>query len=84
MRRQAPDDHHAIHVGCCGRSAARRRYFREFDAVEVQQTFYEPPRLATLARWRQEASADYAWVLFNNMSMWDDARRFKQLLARPV
>lgn len=25
-----------------------------------------------------------AWVLFNSMSMWDDARRFKQLLARPV
>jgi len=23
-----------------------------------------------------------AWVLFNNMSMWDDARRFKRLLAR--
>ena len=57
-----------IHVGCCGWCAARARYFREFEVIEVQQTFYEPPRLATLACWRQQAPAGF--------------RRFKRLLAR--
>jgi hypothetical protein len=28
------------------------------------------------------ARLERARVLFNNMSMWDDARRFKRLLAR--
>jgi hypothetical protein len=28
------------------------------------------------------ARLERVWVLFNNISMWDDARRFKQLLAR--
>ncbi len=35
-------------------------------------------------RWLVQQLRGYeeAWVLFNNMSMWDDARRFKRLLAR--
>ncbi len=52
-----------IHVGCCGWSAARARYFREFDVIEVQQTFYQPPRLTTLARWRQEAPAGFQFAI---------------------
>ncbi len=52
-----------IHVGCCGWCAARARYFRAFDVVEVQQTFYEPPRLTTLARWRQEAPAGFQFAI---------------------
>ncbi len=31
------------------------------------------------SRWR---GYEVAWVFYNNMSMWDDARRFKRLLAR--
>jgi uncharacterized protein YecE (DUF72 family) len=35
------------------------------------------------AGWRgRYVATEEAWVLFNNMSMWDDARRFKRLLAR--
>ena len=48
----------------------------ERDAVEVQQTFYEPPRPETVTRWRQEAGPD-----FNNVYMLDDARRFRERLG---
>lgn len=30
-----------IHVGTCGFCEAREKYFKDFDAVEVQQTFYK-------------------------------------------
>jgi len=51
------------HVGCCGWCTARARYFHEFDIIEVQQTFYEPPRIATLARWRQDAPACFQFAV---------------------
>lgn len=52
-----------IKVGCCGFPCARGAYFRRFPVVEVQQTFYQPPRLATLERWRREAPEDFAFTL---------------------
>jgi uncharacterized protein YecE (DUF72 family) len=35
-------------------------------------------------RWLAQQVHGYeeVWVLFNNMSMWEDVRRFKRLLAR--
>ncbi|WP_333840339.1 DUF72 domain-containing protein [Pelomicrobium sp.] len=52
-----------IRVGCCGFPMARAAYFRRFRLVEVQQTFYQPPRLETLARWRAEAGAGFEFTL---------------------
>jgi uncharacterized protein YecE (DUF72 family) len=52
-----------IRVGCCGWPVARGRYTREFDLVEVQQSFYRLPRLATVERWRGEVPADFEFVL---------------------
>lgn len=36
---------------------------RRFSLVEVQQTFYQPPRLATLKRWRDEAPRGFEFTL---------------------
>jgi uncharacterized protein YecE (DUF72 family) len=36
-----------IRVGCCGFPMAHAVYYRHFSVVEVQQTFYQPPRIAT-------------------------------------
>ena len=47
----------AIRVGCCGFPIARAEYYRRFPVVEIQQTFYNPPRVQTAVRWRQEAVA---------------------------
>ncbi|WP_245693469.1 DUF72 domain-containing protein [Deferrisoma camini] len=64
---------------------ARARYWERFRAVEVQQTFYRPPRIATLERWRAEAPAEAvfalkAWQVVTHPATSPTYRR----LARPV
>jgi hypothetical protein len=53
----------ALHVGCCGFPMAQAGYFRLFRLVEMQQTFYRPPRLATLERWRRSAPPGFEFTL---------------------
>ncbi len=50
-------------VGCCGFAQARAEYFAHLALVEVQQTFYKPPRLETAQRWRAEAPPDFEFTL---------------------
>jgi uncharacterized protein YecE (DUF72 family) len=50
-------------VGCCGFPLGRRRYYTEFSAVEVQQTFYQLPRVETAAKWRAEAPQGFAFAM---------------------
>jgi len=52
-----------IRVGTCGFCEARSRYFRDFDAVEVQQTFYRIIREKTLERWKREAPEDFVFSI---------------------
>lgn len=52
-----------IRVGLCGIGMARGKYYAQFPVTEVQQTFYEPPALATLQRWRAEAPARFEFTL---------------------
>ena len=53
----------AVRVGCCGFAVAQARYFRTFDLVEVQQTFYHPPQPSTLQRWRAAAPRGFEFTL---------------------
>lgn len=41
-------------IGTCGFGVAQGKYARTFSCVEVQHTFYQPPRLTTLERRRTE------------------------------
>lgn len=52
-----------IRVGCRGFAMAQAAYYRLFDIVEVQQTFYQPPRLETLTRWRDAAPPGFVFTL---------------------
>ncbi len=52
-----------VKVGCCGFPKGKKVYFPQFSLVEVQQTFYKPPSLATALKWRQEAPADFEFTL---------------------
>ncbi|MCX7854482.1 MAG: DUF72 domain-containing protein [Anaerolineae bacterium] len=52
-----------IYVGCCGFPKGRAACFQHFPLVEVQQTFYKPPRPETARRWRQEAPPDFIFTL---------------------
>ena len=54
----------AIRVGCAGFGPGipARSYFK-LDAVELLQSFYFPPRPATLRRWREAAPPDFCFVV---------------------
>ena len=52
-----------IYIGCCGFPKGRAACFQHFPLVEVQQTFYKPPRPETARRWREEAPPDFIFTL---------------------
>jgi uncharacterized protein YecE (DUF72 family) len=52
-----------IKVGCCGFPCARKEYHKNFEVVEVQKTFYKPPQLETLERWKSEANENFEFTL---------------------
>ncbi len=58
-------------IGCCGFQVSRNKYFKILRLVEVQKTFYKPPRISTLEKWRKEAPSDFeftvkAWMAFTH------------------
>lgn len=52
-----------IHIGCCGFRWSQSKYFQTFKVVEVQHTFYQPPQIKTLEKWRAEAPADFEFTI---------------------
>lgn len=73
-------------IGTCGFGVAQAEYARTFSCVEVQHTFYEPPRLTTLNRWRTEMPADFeftlkAWQLITHDARSPTYRRLKRKLS---
>jgi uncharacterized protein YecE (DUF72 family) len=52
-----------LKVGCCGFPKGMERYFREFDLVEVQQTFYKLPQVETVQRWREKAPSNFEFAI---------------------
>lgn len=75
-----------INIGCCGFRSSRESYYRLLDAVEVQHTFYQPPQISTLEKWRAEAPAQFvfavkAWQLITHQSSSPTYRRLKRELT---
>lgn len=75
-----------VRIGCCGFRASRESYYELLDSVEVQHTFYQPPQVSTLRRWREEAPADFefalkAWQLVTHLSSSPTYRRLKRPLT---
>ncbi len=52
-----------LHIGCCGFPTARKKYFEEFDTIEVQLTFYTIPQTKTVQRWREEAPEGFRFTM---------------------
>jgi uncharacterized protein YecE (DUF72 family) len=52
-----------IRVGTCGFCTRQRDYYHTFPVIELQQTFYQPPQLKTVQRWRQEAPPGFEFTL---------------------
>lgn len=75
-----------ILIGTSGFGIGRGRSVQEFPCVEVQHTFYQPPRISTLERWRAEAPADFefvlkAWQLITHDAKSPTYRRLKRPLT---
>ncbi len=73
-------------IGCCGFSTARSTYFERLPAVEVQQTFYQPPRVKTLEGWRAEAPPGFvfavkAWQLITHTASSPTYRRLRRAIS---
>ncbi|MDX6443891.1 MAG: hypothetical protein QOH71_965 [Blastocatellia bacterium] len=73
-------------IGTCGFGIARSKYAQLFSCVEVQHTFYQPPRISTLERWREDAPADFefvlkAWQLITHGAKSPTYRRLKRKLS---
>lgn len=76
----------SIKVGTCGFGLAQAEYGRVFSCVEVQQTFYQPPQIRTLERWRSLMPDDFeftlkAWQLITHDAKSPTYRRLKQKLS---
>lgn len=52
-----------IKIGCCGFRRAQANYYRHFELIEIQKTFYQPPMLRTARRWREEAPEGFEFTL---------------------
>jgi len=60
-----------VRVGICGFARSQAELFRSFRLLEVQQTFYKPPRRETARRWREKAPLAFeftakAWQLITH------------------
>jgi uncharacterized protein YecE (DUF72 family) len=75
-----------IKIGCCGFPVRRREYADRLGLVEVQQTFYQPPRIATAQRWRMDMPPEFefsvkAWQLITHTSRSPTYRRLRRPLT---
>lgn len=50
-------------IGCCGFPVIKEKYAERFQVAEVQQTFYEPPKISTLQNWRSLVPDNFEFSL---------------------
>lgn len=72
----------AVKIGCCGFPVGKERYFDNFKVVELQVTFYQPPLIQTIQRWKDGAPVDFeftlkAWQLITHTALSPTYRRLK-------
>ena len=75
-----------VKIGCCGFRMPQAEYVQLFSAVEIQHTFYQPPQLTTLERWRKEAPANFeftlkAWQLITHEARSPTYKRLRRKLT---
>lgn len=76
-----------ILIGTCGFGRAKKdTYSAKLRVVEIQHTFYKPPQIKTLERWRAEMPDDFeftikAWQFITHESGSPTYRRLKRPLT---
>lgn len=75
-----------INIGTCGFRGNKIEYSKLLSAVEIQQTFYQPPQIKTLERWRSELPENFefavkAWQIITHEAKSPTYRRLKRQLT---
>ena len=75
-----------IQVGTCGFRVRKEDYLKRLSCVEIQHTFYQPPMVKTLERWRAEMPDDFeftlkAWQLITHESSSPTFKRLRRKLT---
>jgi uncharacterized protein YecE (DUF72 family) len=76
----------SVKVGLCGYSMGADVYFERYPVVEIQHTFYDPPPLSTLERWRAQAPPAFeftlkAWQLVTHLGTSSTYRKVRNPLT---
>lgn len=50
-------------MGCCGFPTSKARYYKAFNLVELNSTFYTYPKLALVEKWRTEAPKGFEFTV---------------------
>ncbi len=76
-----------VRIGTCGFGRTKRpEYFEILPVVEIQHTFYQPPQIKTLEKWRADVPDDFeftlkAWQMITHESSSPTYRRLKRPLT---
>lgn len=75
-----------VHIGTSGFRIPKVEYTELLSCVEIQQTFYQPPQIATLERWRAETPPEFeytlkAWQLITHTAKSPTYKRLKKKLS---
>lgn len=75
-----------IRIGTCGFRNTKHSYAEDLSTVEIQHTFYQPPQVKTLEKWRAEMPDDFeftlkAWQLITHESSSPTYKRLKKKLT---
>lgn len=75
-----------VKIGTCGFRSTKEEYAKKFSVVEVQHTFYQPPQIGTLERWRETVPKNFefalkAWQLITHEAKSPTFKRLKKNLT---
>ena len=75
-----------LKIGCCGFRLPQAEYQELLSVVEIQHTFYQPPQISTLERWRTAAPAAFeftlkAWQLITHEARSPTYKRLRRKLT---
>lgn len=71
-----------VEIGLCGWNGSQSSYFEEFRSIEIQTTFYDPPAVRAVEKWKFQAPADFrfcikAWQLITHVPSSPTYRRLR-------
>jgi len=75
-----------IKVGTCGYPVSREKYYKNFDCIEINVTFYQLPEIKTATKWKKESPEGFefiikAWQLITHPASSLTYRRLKEKLS---